>query len=87
MKNIDALPSTPTIDIFINLADLYHNNKLTPTDIATIKAKYPIGTTITIDGIEYWLTDYEEGKSEIIDQKDVPLFIFTSVNTYKKGVA
>lgn len=83
MKTLPFLPSNPTIDIFIKLADLYHNNKLTPTDMDTIKAKYPIGTIITINGVQYWVSDYEQGKSEIINQKDVPFCIFASVKVYK----
>lgn len=83
MKTLSLLPSNPTYETFTNLADLYYNNKLTPADIATIKAKYHIGTILTIDDVDFWLSDYEQGKSEALDPKDVPLFIFTTVNVYQ----
>lgn len=80
MKNIDTLPSTPTIDILTNLALLYHDNQLTPTDLSAIKAKYPIGTVVTMNGVQYYLSNYEEGKSYPgVDPNNVPLFIFTTV--------
>lgn len=81
MKNIDALPSTPTIDTLTNLALLYHDNQLTPTDLSTIKDKYPIGTQFTMNGVQYWLGSYEEGRlSPGVDPKNVPLFTFTMTN-------
>lgn len=83
MKTLPLLPSKPTYKTFINLANLYHNNKLTPADIATIKAKYPIGTILTIDDIDFWLSDYEQNKSEALDPKDVHLFVFSTVNVYQ----
>lgn len=78
MKNIDALPSNPTIDTLTYLALLYHDNQLTPTDLSAIKAKYPIGTIVIKDGVEYYLSSYEEDKlSPGVDPKNVPLFTFT----------
>lgn len=49
--DIDNLPTTPTYNDLITIADAYYNGSLDSTAVSKVKTKYPIGTTFTVSSL------------------------------------